>query len=135
MSPHRLDILADQEPLHVSPPILLHIASTAGQVTTVDRSFWGTALVIASIGIWLPRSPLPLSSLAGAGAAASRAATAALVFLALRPPSSRTTTCRSRLHSEEADASVHVSHCHVSPGTAPTRRSPLDRANSSSARR
>ena len=106
----------------VSPPIVLHIAQTAVQVTTVDPAILSSAfalLAFAAVAIWLPHSPFSFSTLrhrryrrraAGAGITA-------LLLLALLPSVVPYDHLFTHAHSDGEEASVHVSHCHVSPGT------------------
>lgn len=107
----------------LSPPILLHIGQAAVQVTTLEPAILGAAfgvLALAAVAIWCPRSVFTLPALRtrrnrrrAAGAVAT-----ALVFLALLP----SVVPYDHLFAHEAhagaeDAQVHVSHCHVTPGT------------------
>jgi hypothetical protein len=103
--------------------ILLHIAQTAVQVTTVDPAILvaaGLVFAAVAISIWLPASALSLRTFRqskGRRRIAS-AALAAVVFLALLP----SVVPYDHLfghdaHASAAEEAIHVSHCHVSPGT------------------
>jgi hypothetical protein len=103
--------------------ILLHIGQTAVQVATVDPATLVAAAVafaVAAIAIWLPHSPLSVHTLRsrrGRRRVASATASA-LVFFALLPsvvPYDHLFVHDA--HAATIDESVHVSHCHVSPGT------------------
>jgi hypothetical protein len=107
----------------VSPPVLLHITQATAQVTTVDPARLATAvaaLAFTAIAIWLPRSPLSVLALRSRRhrRRAAGVVVTALLFLALLPsvvPYDHVFT--NDVHAGAEEASVHVSHCHVSPGT------------------
>jgi hypothetical protein len=107
----------------VSPPILLHIAQTSVQISTVDPTILGAALAVlalAAIAIWLPRSPFAVCMLRHRRhrRRAAGAAVTALLFLALLPsvvPYDHLFTHDAHVDAQEA--SVHAAHCHISPGT------------------
>jgi hypothetical protein len=106
----------------VSPPILLHIAQTAVQVTAVDPAILATALAllaVAAIAIWLPHSPFSFSTLRHRRhrRRATGAAVTTLLLLALLPSVVPYDHLFTHAHADGEEASVHVSHCHVSPGT------------------
>ena len=103
--------------------ILLHIAQTAVQITAVDPAVLvaaGLVFAAVAISIWLPAPAMSFRTLRrrrGRRRIASAAVTA-LVFLALLP----SVVPYDHLFPHDAPAaaetdSVHVSHCHVSPGT------------------
>jgi hypothetical protein len=102
---------------------LLHIAPTAVRVTSVDHAVLVAAALLfaaAAIAIWVPGIPVSLRMLARRPArrrAASAAATA-LVFLALLPSVVPYDHLYTRdAHAASESEAIHVSHCHVSPGT------------------
>ena len=103
--------------------ILLHIAQTAVQFTAVDPAVLvaaGLVFAAVAISIWLPAPAMSFRTLRrhrGRRRIAS-AALVVLVFLALLP----SVVPYDHLFAHDAPAaaeadSVHVSHCHVSPGT------------------
>ncbi len=103
--------------------VLLHIARTAVQITTVDPAVLfaaAAAFAVAATTIWLPRSTLSIRSLRyrGGGRRIASAIAAALVFFALLP----SVVPYDHLFAHDAHApgdgdAVHVSHCHINPGT------------------
>ena len=104
-------------------PILLHIAQTAVQVTALDPAILAAALAalaLTGVAIWIPRSVFSLPALRRRRnrRRAAGAVTPALVFLALLPsvvPYDHFFTHDA--HADAEQASVHASHCHISPGT------------------
>lgn len=103
--------------------LLLHIAQTTVQVTAVDPAVLlaaGLVFAAAAFAIWAPASPMSFRTMRhrrGRRRIAS-AAISVLVFLALLP----SVVPYDHLfgpdaHGAAAESAVHVSHCHVSPGT------------------
>lgn len=107
----------------MNPLILLNIAQTAVQITAADPAVLVAAgLVFAAVAISI-RLPAPAMSFRPLRQSRDRRriaspALAVLVFLALLP----SVVPYDHLFGNDAHAStvedaVHVSHCHVSPGT------------------
>ncbi len=101
--------------------VLLHIGQAVVQVTTVDPVVLGPAafaLVASVAAIWLPRSAVRRLQSRRGRRDVWRAALTVIVFLALLPsvvPYDHLFS--SDAHSSSEQDEVHVSHCHVSPGT------------------
>ena len=100
--------------------VLLHIGQTAVKVTTVDPGILAlatAALALCIIAIWLPRASQRFGSRRDRRRI-GRAVLTAVVFLALLP----SVVPYDHLFSGDAHAgseqeALHVTHCHVSPGT------------------
>ena len=103
--------------------ILLHIAQTAVQVTTVDPAALAAAaaaFAVAAVAIWLPGSTLSILTLRSRQGRRRLASVAAstLVVLALLPSIVPYDHLFVRnAHAADISEPVHASHCHVSPGT------------------
>ena len=102
--------------------VLLHIAQTAVDVTTVDPVMLSAAIVALAAfvaAIWLPRPGTPLRALVSRRSrqrAVSLAATV-IVFFALLPSIVPYDHLFGDNHASGEEQAVHASHCHVSPGT------------------
>jgi hypothetical protein len=102
--------------------VLLHIAQTAVDVTTVDPVVLVAAMAALAVfgaAIWLPRprTPLRVPVSRRCRRRAVTAATTIVVLLALVPAVVPYDHLLGDTHAAGEEQAVHASHCHISPGT------------------
>src|SRR6476660_5265518 len=99
---------------------LLHAGQTALRVTTLDLRLTALAALIfvaAALWIWRPAASGAAFLPARQRRSLARAALTGLIFLAVLPSVFPYDHLLPGAHDDDGQEAVHVSHCHVSPGT------------------
>jgi hypothetical protein len=106
----------------MAPVPLLHIAQTAANITSVDPVFLAAAVLALAAcvaAIWLPRPGTPLRTLLSRRRRRRGLSIIgmALLLFAVAPSVVPYDHLFGEHHPSGEEQAIHVSHCHVSPGT------------------